>query len=113
VHFFDPELKQYFAIPYRDTSHPPMSVWEWRDIRRRLRQEGRDSTDEDAIFRAYEQLRSIEDTAVNKTKEMRRNIERRHSRPTRAAAGLPAVTGGEAAGWDEEIQPFREVILPS
>jgi len=80
VHFFDPELQQYFAIPYRDSSHPAMSVWELREIRRRLREQGRDSANEDVIFRAYEQMRTIEDTAVTKTKEMRRNIERRNSR---------------------------------
>jgi putative transposase len=87
VHFFDPELKQYFAIPYRDTSHPPMSVWELREIRRRLREEGRDSANEDVVFRAYEQMRTIEETAVNKTKQMRRNIERRNSHPAHATAG--------------------------
>ncbi len=110
VHFFDPELKQYFAIPYRDTSHPPISVWELREIRRRLRQQGRDSTNEDVIFRAYEQMRTIEDTAVNKTKEMRRNIERRNSRQARAATGAPSAA--DAAWWEEEIQPFSEVVIP-
>jgi putative transposase len=110
VHFFDPELKQYFAIPYRDTSHPAISVWELREVRRRLRQEGRDSTDEDVIFRAYEQMRTIEDTAVNKTKEMRRNIERRNSRQSRAAARAPSAADG--ACWEEEIQPFSEVVVP-
>jgi putative transposase len=112
VHFFDPELNQYFAIPYRDTSHPPISVWELREIRLRLRQEGRDSTNEDVIFRAYEQMRTIEDTAVNKTKEMRRNIERRNSRQMRAAIRSPSAIGGDAAWWEEEIQPFSEVVIP-
>ncbi|MEO8129821.1 MAG: Mu transposase C-terminal domain-containing protein [Bryobacteraceae bacterium] len=110
VHFFDPELKQYFAIPYRDTSHPPISVWELREIRRRLKQEGRDSMNEDAIFRAYEQMRTIEDAAVNKTKEMRRNIERRNSRQPHAAATASAAAG-DVAWWEEEIQPFREVVI--
>jgi putative transposase len=110
VHFFDPELKQYFAIPYRDTSHPPISVWELREIQRHLREKGRDSTNEDVIFRAYEQMRTIEDTAVNKTKEMRRNIERRNSRQANATAG--AVIARDAAWWEDKIQPFSEVIIP-
>jgi hypothetical protein len=81
-----------------------------REIRRRLRQEGRDSTQEDVIFRAYEQMRTIEDTAVNKTKEMRRNIERRNSRPAPAASGAPSASADDAAWWEEAIQPFREVV---
>ena len=111
VHFFDPELKQYFAIPYRDTSHPPISVWELREIRRRLRQQGRDSTNEDVIFRAYEEMRSIEDAAVNKTKEMRRNIQRRISRQAHTAAASSSVSA-DASWWEENIQPFREVVIP-
>ena len=113
VHFFDPELQQYFAVPYRDLSHPAISVWEWREVRRRLKEQGRNSTDEDVIFRAYEQMRTIEETAVKKTKAMRRNYERRRGRPARAVLSPPSVPQGEAAGWDEEIQPFPEVILPS
>ena len=112
IHFFDPELKRYFAIPYRDTSHPPISVWELREIRRRLRQQGRDSTDEDVIFHAYEEMRSIEDAAVNKTQEMRRNIQRRNSRQSHAAAERSPLITADAAWWDEEIQPFSEVVVP-
>jgi putative transposase len=112
VHFFDPELRQYFAIPYRDTSHPAISVWELREIRRRLRQEGRDSTDEDVIFRAYEQMRTIENTAVNKTKEMRRNIERRNSRQTHSTPpASSSASAGEADWWEDQIHPFNEVLV--
>lgn len=112
VHFFDPELNQYFAIPYRDTSHPAISLWELRELRRRLRQEGLDSTNEDVIFRAYEQMRKIENAAVNKTKDMRRNIERRNSRQLHVAVGTRSAMGGDAAWWAEEIQPFNEVVIP-
>lgn len=111
VHFFDPELKQYFAIPYRDTSHPPLSVWELREVRRRLRQEGRDSTNEDVIFSAYEQMRNIEEAAVNKTREMRRNIERRNSRQTHPAPAGSSAPAGDADWWEEEIHPFNEVVV--
>jgi putative transposase len=40
VYFFDPELDCYFEIPYRDTSRPVLSVWELRETRARLRQQG-------------------------------------------------------------------------
>jgi putative transposase len=110
VHFFDPELKQYFAIPYRDTSRPAMSVWELREVRRRLREQGRESVDEDGIFRAYGEMRHIEETAVNKTKQMRRNQARRSARQA-TASSTPSAAAGNAALWEEEIQPFGEVIV--
>lgn len=112
VHFFDPELKQYFAIPYRDTSHPVISVWELREVRRRLRQEGRDSTNEDVIFSAYEQMRNIEETAVTRTREMRRNIERRNSRQTHSTPpSSSSASARDADWWEEEIHPFNEVLV--
>jgi putative transposase len=52
VHFFDPELRQYFSIPYRDTSHPTISVWELREVRRRLKEQGKETMNEDVVFRA-------------------------------------------------------------
>ena len=54
----------------------------------------------------------MEEAAVKKTKGMRRNLERRHGRPTQVAISPPAALSGEAAVWEEEIQPFPEVILP-
>ena len=40
VFFFDPELNCYFEIPYRDTSRPPLTLWELREVRRRLTENG-------------------------------------------------------------------------
>jgi putative transposase len=112
VYFFDPELKQYFTIPYRDTSHPPITVWELREVRRRLREQGRECTNEDVVFRAYDEMRKIEDAAVDKTKEMRRNLARRAAREARTPVVPVAAASGNATLWDEEIQPFGEVVGP-
>jgi putative transposase len=40
LYFYDPEVKDYFRIPYRDTAHSPMSIWEFREARRRLEKQG-------------------------------------------------------------------------
>jgi putative transposase len=60
VYFYDPELKRYFEIPYRNTVHPPISVWELREVRRTLKEEGRKLVNEDLIFDAYNRLRVLE-----------------------------------------------------
>ena len=67
IYFYDPKLQEYFEIPYRDISHPAITVWEYRESVKRLEAEGRKQIDEDAIFKAYEQLREIEYSSKIKT----------------------------------------------
>jgi putative transposase len=54
IYFYDPEVKLYYAVPYRDTSHPPMSIWELREVRRQLEAEGYENVNEQLIFDASE-----------------------------------------------------------
>jgi hypothetical protein len=57
IYFWDPEVGQYSAIPYRNTTYPPLSVWELRELRRTLAASGASPIDEAAIFAAYARLR--------------------------------------------------------
>jgi len=77
IFFWDPELKQYSAIPYRDMRRPSMSLWELREVRRRLVDEGKGDVDEDAIFKAFDRLRERRDGAVKETKRIRRERARK------------------------------------
>ena len=77
IWFYDPELKSYFPIPYRDTSHPPMSIWELRKIRKQLKEDGRRDINERLIFDAYERMRKIETEAKATTKAVRKAHQRR------------------------------------
>lgn len=72
VYFFDPEIKSYFKIPYRNTSHPAMTIWEHKEILRVLKERGIAKIDEDTIFDAYLQLRSMEEIATSTTAEAKR-----------------------------------------
>jgi putative transposase len=71
VHFWDPDLRRYSAVLYRNIAHPPMSVWELRELRRRLHESGTAQIDEVAIFAAYERLRDREARAATETKRVR------------------------------------------
>lgn len=77
IYFFHPEFKQYYAIPYHNTSHPPISVWELRAIKNRLSEQGRKEIDEDLIFRTYEEMRADEIHAINETKKIRKQNQKR------------------------------------
>jgi putative transposase len=43
IYFWDPEAEEYFRIPYRDNTRPAISVWELKEIRRQLQQQGTDT----------------------------------------------------------------------
>lgn len=75
IFFYDPDLKEYFEIPYRNTSHPAITIWEYREIERILLDEGKKNIDENAIFEGYHRLREIESNAKGKTKEIKRHIK--------------------------------------
>src|SRR6266404_1939362 len=77
IYFYDPELKQYYEIPYRDTSHPPMNVWDLRAAMKILGENGLKEINENLIFDAYEQMRLQEESAISETKKMRRTRQRR------------------------------------
>lgn len=111
IHFFDPETNCYFEIPYRDTSRPALSLWELRAVKRKLRTDGAAAIQEDLIFRAYKEMRRIEDHAGTSTRRARRRSSASivNSPPVKAAVNRPAdddATPGEAA---EDIPCFEEL----
>jgi putative transposase len=72
VYFFDPEIKDYFCIPYRNTSHPSITIWEHKRIIRDLKDKGMRHVNEDAIFETYDRLRHMEESATGSTAAARR-----------------------------------------
>ena len=111
VFFFDPELNQYFPIPYRRLAAPSMSLWELREVRRRLKAEGRHSIDENALFAGYERLRQIEAQAIDTTQNRRRAQRRDHHRqrePLQIAAGPTPPPDTEAKNLTDTITPFAD-----
>lgn len=79
IYFWDPDLQQYSAIPYRNITHPHISIWELNAIRKSLEEQGRANIDEDAIFDAYERLRTHQEQAKAETKHVRRIQERKRA----------------------------------
>jgi putative transposase len=112
IYFYDPELKQHFEIPYRNTTHPPISVWELREVQRTLKEAGHKAVNEDLIFDAYNRLRALEAEAVRETKKARRAAQRRrdHGQANQPQAeSLPSLSAPQLARA-EDIQPFDEIV---
>ena len=111
VYFYDPDVNQYFAIPYRHTTHPPISVWELCQVRRQLKAEGHRAVNEDLIFDAYNRLRALEDEAIRETRKARRAAQQRRVHGQMERPTLSSVRPPIAAPVDpmDDIQPFDEI----
>ncbi len=106
VHFFDPETDCYFEIPYRDTSRPAMSLWELRAVKRKLEADGAGQIDEDLIFRAFKEMRKIEEKAGKQTLQARRrsSVSAVASPPLKSEIPKPA---NEEAGSNEMLEDIK------
>jgi putative transposase len=110
LYFFDPELKQYTAVPYRNNSYPAMSIWELREAQARLRLEGRATIDEAAIFESLQRLRTYEDEAAKETRKVRRNQQRRLEHARTAKPRLTPAQSPLAPSIDPRaIVPFEDI----
>ena len=105
----------HLRVPYADLGRPPVSLWEHRAAVQRLREQGRASVDEAAIFAAITEQRETLAAAQAKSKAARRAIARMPRTPSaphsaaRASvveadeAQVPTVSGAEA--WMTEFLP--------
>lgn len=118
IWFYDPNVQGYYPIPYRDTSHPPISVWELREAQRHAKAEGLKHIDERALFTAYGRLREIEQQAQAKTVAARRASQRRTTGQAVAQALVAAAAGktpqppaalSQASAPIPSIEPFDEL----
>lgn len=98
LYFYDPDLKQYFKIPYRDIAYPPMSIWEYRKVRAHLKEKGLKDVNEQLIFQTFLELREMVSESTRKSKSARRE-EERHKANKRAKkpSALQAVPDKGAA----------------
>ncbi len=112
IWFYDPELNRYFQIPYRDTSHPAISIWELREAKKVVEADGHKHANERDIFEAYERMREIELKAVEKSKAARRAQQRRklHSQIDKPGASAILESAPEHIREQEvDILPFEEM----
>ena len=86
--FWDPDVRRYYKIPYRDIRRPAISYWELRQINSYLAERGKSEIDEDLIFSTLDEMRRIEETSKELTRHQRLVQERR--RRHRRAVPTPA-----------------------
>ncbi len=110
VWVLDPDGKDYVEVPYRMQSHPSVTLWEHREAVTRLRQQGRDQVDEQALFSMVDQMRTITRDAQKATRRSRRTRQRRTHLPT-ASEPTSRVEPPEPppAGGTPQAVPFDDI----
>ncbi|URD45475.1 hypothetical protein M6G63_26025 (plasmid) [Pseudomonas sp. BYT-5] len=102
-------MQQYYRIPYRNTKYPPISLWELRSIKAYMKARRISIEDEEQIFKAWNEMRRIEDEARSKTRKQRLNQERsrRHRKVTPAV--IPRVEQQALAGPEAKVKVSNAV----
>ncbi|CAM2306612.1 TniA transposase [Ralstonia mannitolilytica] len=77
LYFFDTDLKRYQAIPYRDSSLPPASIWEIRAANNAAKAAGMKEYSERDLFALIARQRELEEAAAEKSKAARRAEQQR------------------------------------
>lgn len=115
IWFFDPDIKDYFPIPYRNVSYPPISRWELRMIKQKLAEQNIDKPDESVLFKAYDNMKKIQDDASTKTARKQRETKKAHKRKLDISVVSKQSTKEKeavSASMDDlfsNIQPFDEI----
>ncbi|MEC5193020.1 MULTISPECIES: Mu transposase C-terminal domain-containing protein [unclassified Arthrobacter] len=112
VWVLEPEGTAYVEVPYRTVSHPAVTLWEHRQALARLRQQGHDQVNEEALFRMIDQMREITATAQRATRRSRRDLQRRRHLPVSGTAKTPAAPPDEMLPPTNDTaaaRPFEEV----
>ena len=76
--------------------HPAISLWELKAVRAFMRAQGRTEADEDAIFKALDEMRRIEQAAVRDTAKARRSESSRRAAMRRRDSPQPQQAHKEA-----------------
>lgn len=107
IYFLDPLTEQYYDIPFRNASHPPISVWEYRDSLRKIKERNKE-VNEDNIFEALKELNMMEKVAVSKTKKYRRESKTIDYRTAEENNVEHRITISESE-MIEIIKPFEDL----
>lgn len=91
IWFFDPDLKQYFKVPFANLSLPAISLWEYRQIRDKLKREGHASVNESQLLHALTEQRSRIESTKEKTKTARRSAQRRKQHEKNVSPATPTA----------------------
>lgn len=114
IFFLDPERQIYWRIPWSDRTRSPVSLWEWREARRAVKERGGNPEDEREVYAQLTKLREREAASVATTQSVRRREQRRresarHAVPQRQATPAPKPAREPANTEPAPLAPFDDI----
>jgi len=111
------EIDEYVEMPYRDITRPDISLWELKQVKKRLKEKSLSSVNEELIFKCIDTMREIVEEEVTKTKAARKQKQRQRQWKKSSIlqsdnnSGLADSNSGPVAvtndlDSEEEIVPF-------
>lgn len=90
IYVLHPTENHYVEVPYRAIGNPAITLWEHKLAVKRIKENGRKAINEEEIIKVIERMRIVSETAISKTKSIRRKIARiEHLKDSKSALILP------------------------
>lgn len=105
--FYDPDVEAHYRIPYSNTSYPPMTLWEYKAVRRYLKAMGKERVNEEEIFKAFEDMKKVVDHSKVLKKQARIKKEKSATAPPPQAPERETVPTPEPNFQRGKIMPFE------
>lgn len=96
----------YVEARYRNLAYPATTIWEWRNAKRRLFEQGKRDLDEDAIFSALALQRRIEDDAAATSAAARRKLVKR-PRPAQQKDAPVSLSGIDTSKQCDDVDDLE------
>ncbi|MBD1577290.1 DDE-type integrase/transposase/recombinase [Vibrio sp. S11_S32] len=77
IWFYDPNLKRYFPIPFANQALPDMSIWEYKQVRQYMSNQGKDFKHEQQVLDSLTEMRELVVQSAQRTKKARRQAQRK------------------------------------
>ena len=108
--FLDPETKVYYPIPYRDITRPRMSVWELNTVLKHIAGHPELQPNENTIFEGLAEMTQIRKDAGEKTRKVRRELQRKSNwRESAGTLQAPAAAADAEPAWGVDVKPFDDI----
>ena len=92
IWFFEPDSQQYYQVPVADQSLPRMSIWEFKEAKKRTLEKGGDPANSTQLLRTIAELQKQKEEAQDKSKQARRDLQRQKDH---AEAEIPPTPPGK------------------
>lgn len=107
IYFYEPEVKQYFEVPYADPHEIEPSIWEFLEAKRRIRADGRKHFNEKDVLDDVKELRKMREESALKTKSARLKAQKQAERAKQKTPVDATITNKKVETVSKDEQDYQ------